>query len=93
MQFNWQPLLHIGDDNKSANCWATKFSNSNRFARKLTKLLAMAQKYLGIDVVIEHVIGKLNGFADAVTRGKPSVTLNTNLKKYFTTNDAAFACL
>ena len=81
MQFNWQPLLHMGGDNMSANYWATKFSNSNKFARKLIKLLAMAQKHLGINVLIEHVIRKLNGFADAVSRGEPSVTLDTHLKK------------
>ena len=83
----------MGGDNTSANCRATKFSNSNKFARKLTKLLAMAQKNLGIDVIIEHVIGKLNGFADAVSIGEPSVTLDTHLKKDFTTTAAAFACL
>jgi len=93
MLFNWQLLLHMGGDNTSANCWATKFSNSNKFARKLTKLLAMAQKHLGMDVLIEHVIGELNGFTDAVSRGEPSVTLNTHLKKDFTTNTAASACL
>lgn len=32
MQFNWQPLLHMGGDNKSENCWATIFFNSNKFA-------------------------------------------------------------
>ena len=85
--------MHMGGDNTSGNCWATKFSNSNKFARKLTKLLAMAQKHLGIDVLIEHVIKKLNGFADAVSRSEPSVTLDTHLKKDFTTNDAVFACL
>ena len=73
MQFNWQPLMHMGGDNTSGNCWATKFSNSNKFARKLTKLLAMAQKHLGINVLIKHVIGKLNRFADAVSRGYSSV--------------------
>ena len=66
---------------RQANYWATKFSNSNKFARKLTKLLTMAQKYLGINVIIKHVIGKLNGFADTVSRGKPSITLDTHLKK------------
>ena len=81
----------MGGDNTSANYWATKFSNSNKVARRLTKLLAMAQKNLGIDVIIEHVIGILNGFADTVSRGEPSVTLDTHLKKDFTTNDAAFA--
>ena len=93
MQFTWQPLLHMGGDNKSANCWATKFSNSNRFARKLTKLLAMAQKYLGINIIIEHVIGKFKGLTDAVSRGQPSVTLGIHLKKDFTTNASTFACL
>ena len=83
----------MGGDNTSANCWATKFSNSNKFARKLTKLLAMAQKRLGIDVLIEHVIGNLNGFADAVSRGEPSVILDTHLRKDFTTNDSVLACL
>ena len=33
MDFNWQPLVHMGGDNTSANFWATKFSNSNKFAR------------------------------------------------------------
>ena len=93
MQFNWKPLLHMGGDNMSANCWATKFSNSNKFAKKLTKLLAMAQKHLEIKVLIEHVIEKLNGFADTVSRGEPPVTLDTHLKKDFTTNNAVFACL
>ena len=93
MVFDWQPLLHMGGDNTSANCWTTKFSNSNKFARRLTKLLAMAQKNLGIDVIIDHVIGILNGFADAVSRGVPSITLDSHLKKDFATNDAAFACL
>lgn len=53
----------------------------------------MAQKNLGIDVIIGHVIGILNGLADAVSRGKPSVTLNTHLKESFSTNAAAFVCL
>ena len=53
----------------------------------------MTQKNLGIGMIIDHVIGILNGFADAVSRGVPSITLNTNLKKYFATNKAAFACL
>ena len=53
----------------------------------------MAQKNLGIDVIIDHVIGILNGFADAVSRGEPSVTLDTHLKKDFSTNVAVFACL
>ena len=93
MDFDWQPLLHMGGDNISANCWSTKFSNSNKIAQRLTKLLAMAQKYLGIDVIIDHIIGILNGFADAVSRGFPAVTLNTHLKKDFSTNAAAFSYL
>ena len=83
----------MGGDKKSENCWATKFSNSNKFPRKLTKLLAMAQKHLGINVLIEHVIRKLNDFADAVSRGDPSVTLDKHLEKDFTTNAAALVCL
>ena len=93
MVFDWQPLLHMGGDNTSANCWTTKFSNSNKFARRLTKLLVMAQKNLGTDVIIEHVIRILNGFADAVSRVVPSITLDSHLKKDFATNEAAFACL
>ena len=53
----------------------------------------MAQKNLGIDVIIDHVIGILNGFADAVSRGVPSVTLDTHFKKDFSTNAADFSCL
>ena len=53
----------------------------------------MAQQNLGIDVIIDRVIRILNSFADAVSRGKPSVILNTHFNKYFSTNAAAFACL
>ena len=44
-------------------------------------------------MIIDHVIGILNGFADAVSRGIPFITLDIKLKKYFSTNEAAFACL
>ena len=30
MDFDWQPLIHCGGDNKSAKCWSTKFSNSKK---------------------------------------------------------------
>ena len=93
LNVNWQPMLHCGGDNTSANTWAKKFSNSNKYARALTKLLAMGQKYLGIDIDVEHVPGKLNGFADAVSRGRPSKTLNTILKKEYPTNDDVLSCL
>ena len=83
----------MGGDNKSENYRATKFSNWKKFAQRLTKLLAMVQKNLGINIIIDHVIRILNGFADAVSRGKPSVILNTHLKKDLSTNAAAFACL
>ena len=53
----------------------------------------MAQKNIRIKMIIDHVIGILNGFADAVSRGVPSITLNTHLKKDFFTNKAAFVCL
>ena len=53
----------------------------------------MAQENLGIDVIIDYVIGMLNGFADTVSRGVPSVTLNTHLNKDFSISAAAFACL
>ena len=45
----------------------------------------MAQKNLGIDVIIDHVIGILNGFADAVSRGVLSITLDTQLNQDFAT--------
>ena len=41
----------------------------------------MAQKNLGIDVIIDNGIGILNGFADTVSRGEPFVTLDTHLKR------------
>ena len=44
----------------------------------------MAQKNLGINMIIDHVIGILNGFADAVSRGVPSITLDKKLKQNFT---------
>ena len=53
----------------------------------------MGQKYLGIDIDVEHVPGKLNGFADAVSRGCPSKILNTILKKEYPTNDDVLSCL
>ena len=93
MDFDWQTLLHCGGGNKSANCWSTKFFNSNKFARRLTKLLAMAQKNLGIDIIINHVIGILNGFTDVVSRKIPSITLDIKFKKDVSINEAAFACL
>ena len=78
-EFNWQSLLHMGGENTSANCWASKFYNSNKFAQRLTKLLVMVQKNLGIDVIIDHVIGILNGFSDAVSRGdRPSHLIHTS---------------
>ena len=30
IDFDWQLLLNYGGDNKSANCWSTKFSNSKK---------------------------------------------------------------
>ena len=59
----------------------------------MTKMLAMAQKNLEINMIIDHVIGILNGFIDAVSRGVPSTTLDTHLNTDFSTNKAAFACL
>ena len=53
----------------------------------------MGQKYLGIDIDVEHVPGKLNGFADAVSCGRLSKTLNTILKKEYPTNNEVFSCL
>ena len=53
----------------------------------------MTQKNLGIDVIINHVIGILNCYTDIINRGDPSVTLDTNPQKDFFTNAAAFACL
>ena len=79
MEFAWQPVFECGGDNTSANCWYTKFSTANKFAGELTKLLAMGQKHLGIDLRIVHVRGKQNGFADAVSRGIPTTTLETHL--------------
>ena len=44
-------------------------------------------------MLIDYVIGILNGFADTVSRGIPSTTLNTKLKEDFSTNENVFACL
>ena len=93
MEFAWQPVFECGGDNTSANCWYTKFSTANKFAGGLTKLLAMGQKYLGIDLRIVHVRGKRTGFADAVSRGIPTNTLETHLQKDFPTNDSVLTCL
>lgn len=93
MRFDWQPMLHCGGDNKSANQWAKKFSNSNKFAYGLTKLLAMGKKYLGIDIDVKHVAGKLNGFAHAVSRGRPSKTLYTIFKREYPTTKDVLSCL
>ena len=53
----------------------------------------MGQKYLGIDIDVEHVQGKLNGFTNAVSRDRQSKTLNTILKKEYPTNDDVFTCI
>ena len=53
----------------------------------------MAQKNLGTNMVINHVISILNKFADTIGRGIPSTTLDTKLKKDFSTNEATFASL
>ena len=52
----------------------------------------MGQKYLGIDIYVEHVLGKLNGFAAAVSHGHPSKTLGTILKKKYPTNNDVLSC-
>ena len=83
MDFDWQPLLHYGGDNKSVNYWSTKFFISHKFAWLLTKLLTMTQKNLGIDMIIDHINGILNGYTDAVSSRVPSITLDTKLKKVF----------
>ena len=80
-------MLHCGDNNKSANRWAKKFSNSNKFVRGLTKLLTMVQKYLGIDINVNYIVGKLNGFADVISRGRSSKILYTIFKKEYPTNE------
>ena len=43
----------------------------------------MAQKTLGIDIIIDHVIGILNRYTDIVSRRIPSITLDTKLKKIY----------
>ena len=70
-----------------------KTPNSNKLARVLTKLLAMGQKYLGINIDVTHVAGKLNRFADVISRGRPSKTLHTIFKKEYLTNKDALSCL
>ena len=53
----------------------------------------MGQKYLGIDIDVDHIVGKLNNFADAVSRGRSSKNLNIIYKKEYRTNKAALTCL
>ena len=72
LKVSWQPMLHCGGDNKSANRWEKKFSNSNKYARGLTKLLAIGQKYLAINIDVDYIPGKLNQFANVVCQGRPS---------------------
>ena len=93
MEFAWQPVLECGGDNTSANCWYTKSSTANKYAGGLTKLLAMGQKTLGINLKVINVHEKANYFADAVSRGIHSTTLETHLWKEFPTNDSVLACL
>ena len=59
----------------------------------MTKLLAMGQKHLGININVGHVPGKLNGFNNAVSRGRPSKTLRTIFKKEYPTHADALSCL
>ena len=53
----------------------------------------MGQKNLDLNMKIFHVMGKLNGFADAVSQGHPSLILDTHFKTDYPANKSAFACL
>ena len=45
----------MGGDNTSANCWTTKFSNSNKFARRLTKSKGNRADQKGFAVLKDRV--------------------------------------
>ena len=47
----------------------------------------MVQKYLGIDINVNYIVGKLNGFADVISRGRSSKILYTIFKKEYPTNE------
>ena len=93
MTVRWQPKVHCGGDNTSANSWYSKFLNPNKQGRRLTKLLAMGQKSIGLDMDIGHVAGIKNGLADAVSRGRPKATLEKLFKQKFPSHTAALTCL
>ena len=93
LEFNWQPLLHCGRDSRSTNSWYKRFSKSNKFSVGQTKLVAIGQKILGLDMKLFHDPEKLNGFVDAVSLGVLSLALDNHLKKDYPTNKSTLACL
>jgi hypothetical protein len=89
----WQPRVHDGGDNTSANSWYMTFSNPNPRARRLTRLMAEGHKHTNLGMDCEHHPGKLNFFADAISRGEPKESMHKLFKKICPSNEDALSCL
>ena len=89
----WHPKVYCQGDNVPAVSWYNRFSNPEPRARRLTKILAMGQKYTDLDLDVTWMAGKQNHLADAVSRGSPADTLDPLFKQKVPTNTAALSSL
>jgi hypothetical protein len=71
----WQPMVRLGSDNKTAEYWYKNFTNLQVAARNITKLFAFVAKHSDVGANTEHLPGRDNHFADALSRGKPKLTI------------------
>ena len=89
----WQPRVHCGGDNTTSLSWYKTFSNPNPRGRRLTKIMAEGHKFTNVGMDCDHYAGKLNYFADAISRGKPKDTMHNLFKKLCNSNEDARSCL
>ena len=87
------PKVYCQGDNSASVSWYNKFSNPEPHARRLTKILAMGQKYTDLDMDMTWLAGSENHFADAISRGPPETTLNPLFKQKVSSNTAALSSL
>ena len=88
-----QPRVHCGGDNTSSIAWYMKFSNPNPRARRLTRIMAEGHKHTTLGMDCEYWAGKMNYFADAISRGLPKDTMHRLFKKICPTNEECRSCL
>ena len=88
-----QLRIHIGDNNTTADAWYKKFSNPNEQACQLTKILNFLIKNSNVGMYIEHIAWILNFFANSISRGIFTETLDPLFKHKWPSNSGAFSCL